>query len=190
MSYQSDPVAHSGQRNTRRPRVMIAGFFLHLVHWKVNTALDLLTYLVFSIPIGFGSGNLKPDCVAVAITSWFFHSHPRGAVGCVDPGGIIGEFEARIQHQGDTTEGLVIHVQIADHRLRVWAGSNRLGSWPLEEIEVERVTPFRFRIVVEGDEMMIIPNDPTGFAEATNAFVDARTHRFGLAARLRAVGEA
>lgn len=104
-------------------------------------------------------------------------------------GGIIGEFEARIQHQGDTTEGLAIHIQIADQRLRVWAGSNRLGSWPLEEVEVERMTPFRFRIVVEGDEMLITPNDPTGFAEATNAFVDVRTSRFGLADRLRAVGE-
>ena len=105
-------------------------------------------------------------------------------------GDIIADFEARIQHQGDTAQGLAIHIQIADQRLRVWAGSNRLGSWPLEEVEVERVTPFRFRIVVEGDEMIITPNDPTGFAEATNAFVDARAPRFGLADRLRALHEA
>lgn len=67
MSYHSDPVAHSGHRKTRRPRVMIAGFFLHLVHWKVNTALDLLTYLVFSVLIGPGVGNLKLDSAATGM---------------------------------------------------------------------------------------------------------------------------
>ena len=100
-------------------------------------------------------------------------------------GDTIGEFEARIQNQGDSDEGLPIHIQIKGERFRVWAGANRLGSWPLEEVEVERLTPFRFRVVVEGDPMIVIPDDPTGFAVATNAFIDARTPRFGLAARLR-----
>lgn len=36
MSYISEPVAQSGHRKTLRPRVMMAGFFRHLVHWNVN----------------------------------------------------------------------------------------------------------------------------------------------------------
>jgi hypothetical protein len=61
MSYHKEPVAHSGHRKTRRPRVIIAGFFLHLVHWKVNTALNLLTYLGFPVFIGVRGPILKPD---------------------------------------------------------------------------------------------------------------------------------
>ena len=73
--------------------------------------------------------------------------------------------------------------------MRIWAGSNRLGSWPLEDVAVERMTPFRFRVMVEGDPMIVSPDDPTGFAEATNAFVDVRTPRFGLAGRIRGFRE-
>lgn len=98
----------------------------------------------------------------------------------------IAEFEARIQNQGDPASGLPIHIQIENERLRIWAGPNRLGAWPLEEVTVERLTPFRFRVMVEGDPMIITPEDPTGFAEATGAFVDARVPRFGLADRIRA----
>ena len=59
MSYQSDPVAQSAQRKTRRPRVMIAGFFLHLVHWKVNT--ELLPTFASPFCIGPVTVNLKLD---------------------------------------------------------------------------------------------------------------------------------
>jgi len=78
-----------------------------------------------------------------------------------------------------------VHIQVRDQRFRVWAGSNRLGSWPLEQLLVERVTPFRFRVLIDGDAVIVTPDDPAAFAEATNAFVDARAHRFGLAERIR-----
>ncbi len=100
-------------------------------------------------------------------------------------GDIIGEFEARIQNQGDSARGLPIHIQIERGRIRIWAGANRLGSWPLEEVQIERLSPFRFRVVVEGDPMVVTPEDPTGFAEATNALIDLRPPRFGLADRIR-----
>jgi hypothetical protein len=51
------------------------------------------------------------------------------------------------------------------------------------------MTPFRFRVVVEGDPMIIAPEDPTGFADATDAFVDTRSSRFGLAERIRSSRE-
>jgi len=113
-----------------------------------------------------------------------------GAVRCGDRGDTIGEFEARIQNQGDTTLGLRVHIQIENQRLRMWAGANRLGSWPLEEVGIERLTPFRFRVVIEGDPMIVAPEDPTGFAAATNAFIDVRAPRFGLADRIRSDREA
>jgi hypothetical protein len=102
-------------------------------------------------------------------------------------GDTIGEFEARIQNQGDSYSGLPCHIQIENERLRIWAGANRLGSWPLAEVQVERLTPFRFRVVVEGDPIIVTPDDPTGFADATNAFVDVRAPRFGLADRIRSL---
>ena len=54
---------------------------------------------------------------------------------------------------------------------------------------MERLTPFRFRVVVEGDPMIVVPDDPTGFAAATKAFIDVRTTRFGLADRIRSQRE-
>ena len=38
--------------------------------------------------------------------------------------------------------------------------------------------------------MLVTPDDPTGFADATGAFVDVRTPRFGLANRIRSGPEA
>ena len=163
---------------------MIAGFFLHLVHWKVNTALGLLAYLAFNLSIGLVARFLKLDFDGrAAFRGWWLGS--EAAIECGDSGDTIGEFEARIQNQGDTTQGLPIHIQIENQRLRIWAGADRLGSWPLEEVAVERLTPFRFRVMVEGDPMIVVPEDPTGFASATNAFIDARAPRFGLASRIQ-----
>ena len=105
-------------------------------------------------------------------------------------GNAIAEFEARIQNQGDPSPGLPIHIQIENQRMRIWAGPSRLGSWPLEEVAVERLTPFRFRVTVDGDPMIVTPDDPTGFAAATGAFVDVRPARFGLADRIRTSREA
>ncbi len=102
----------------------------------------------------------------------------------------MAEFDARIQHPDDPAEGLRVLIQIDDDRMRVRAGKERLGSWLLGEIDVERVTPFRFRVTVEGEPMIVSPEDPAGFAEATGAFVDLRTARFGLADRLRRAQEA
>lgn len=184
MSYHNDPVAQSGQRKTRLPRVIIAGFFLHLVHWKVNTVLDLLTSLLPSV-IGREEVILKLDLGAHRAVQ----PAAAGTVGWDRLGDTIGEFEARIQNQGDSDQGLPIHIQIKSERFRIWAGPNRLGSWPLDEVAVERLTPFRFRVVVEGDPMIVVPDDPTGFAAATNAFVDVRTPRFGLADRIRSQRE-
>ncbi len=104
-------------------------------------------------------------------------------------GDTIAEFEARIQNLGDTTPGLRAHIQIENQHLRLWAGANRLGAWPLVEVSVERLTPFRFRVEAEGDAIIVAPDDPTGFADATNAFVDMRTSRFGLADRIRSYQE-
>lgn len=67
--------------------------------------------------------------------------------------------------------------------MRIWVGPNRMGSWPLGDVSVERMTPFRFRVVVEGAPMIVAPEDPTEFATATNAYIDARTSHFGLFSR-------
>ena len=115
----------------------------------------------------------------------------RGMVYCRlgEHGKAIADFEAQIQNQGDETSGLPVHIQIEDGRLRIRAGRTRLGSWPLSEISVERLTPFRFRMVAEGDQLIVTPDDPTGFAAASGAFIDAGSSRFGLADRIRALGE-
>ncbi len=99
------------------------------------------------------------------------------------------DFEARIQHPGDTAEGLRVVIQIDDGRFRVRSATERLGTWPLADVPVERLTPFRFRLVVDGEPLIVYPEDPTGFAEATQALVDLRTTRFGLAERLRRTEE-
>ena len=48
---------------------MIAGFFLHLVHWKVNTSLGLLAYLGFTVSIGPVALFLKLDFCCMALIS-------------------------------------------------------------------------------------------------------------------------
>jgi len=96
-----------------------------------------------------------------------------------------GAFAGQLQGESDHFPMPVV-VQVDDGRLRMWSGRKRLGSWPLPEVTAERVSPFRFRLVIENQRFSFNPEDPTGFSEAVGVVVDLRTGtRFGLAARLR-----
>lgn len=80
---------------------------------------------------------------------------------------------------------LSVHVSVNDDRIGLRSGAHWFGSWSLSEVTIERTTLFRFRLTVEGEEFLLVPEDPAGFSEATNAMIDLRApSRFGLAQRL------
>lgn len=88
--------------------------------------------------------------------------------------------------QGVGLEPSTVLIDIDDGRFRVAAGRRQLGSWPLEAINAERKSIYRFELVI-GDEMFdFTPDDPNDFARAVGAVVDLReaTGRFGLKARI------
>lgn len=77
-------------------------------------------------------------------------------------------------------------IQIDGDRCRFLAGKRRLGSYEMTKVSCERVSPFRFRLTVDTEELYFSPVDPTGFSNAIGAIVDLRAStRFGLAERLR-----
>ena len=97
------------------------------------------------------------------------------------------QYAGRLQ----TTDGDVVQVDFGLNggRVSLRSGRSHLGSWRDEEVEVERLTLFRFRVRVEGEEFILVPDDPTGFAQATKASVDLR-HRFGISDRLNGAPQA
>ena len=73
-----------------------------------------------------------------------------------------------------------------DGWLRVTSGTARLGSWKLDQITLERLSLYRFELTTrKRDRIIVYPDDPTGFAEATGATIDlTAVSRFGLGQRL------
>ena len=78
-------------------------------------------------------------------------------------------------------------MEIADDgRLRIVAGRRHVGSWPFEQVKVERTSIYRFVLELEDKELEFFPEDPSEFSEAAGAVVDLSLleGRFGLKARI------
>ena len=74
--------------------------------------------------------------------------------------------------------------------IRIWNEHKRVGAWPVEDVQCERVTVFRFQLTLDGIVHTFQPEDPGGFAESAGAIIDLRaTHRFGLGPRVKAAKE-
>ncbi len=86
-----------------------------------------------------------------------------------------------LTNNGDTA---VVQFRVDDESLAIRSGPRPIGSWHLADVSVERVSLFRFRLVIEGETFIAIPDDPTEFAVAVGAVVDLREGRYGLRARI------
>ena len=87
---------------------------------------------------------------------------------------------------GDTAQ---VVFKVDEGKLSIRSGRRPIGSWPLDEITFDRLSLFRFRMVVEDEAFLVVPDDATSFAEAVGADVDLRQNRFGLGARVRAASD-
>ena len=74
--------------------------------------------------------------------------------------------------------------------VRVWNEHKRVGAWPVKSVNCERVTVFRFQLILDEVLHTFQPEDPAGFADGIGAVIDLRpTSRFGLGARVKAAKE-
>jgi hypothetical protein len=74
--------------------------------------------------------------------------------------------------------------------VRVWNEHKRVGAWPVESVNCERVTVFRFQLTLDEVLHTFQPDDPAGFANGIGAVIDLRpASRFGLGARVKAAKE-
>ena len=89
--------------------------------------------------------------------------------------------------QGPGMDPTYVTVEIGDDgRLRIVAGRRRLGSWPLEQVNVERTSIYRFTLETEDKTFEFFPQDPSKFSDAAGAVIDLSEikGRFGLKARI------
>jgi len=101
----------------------------------------------------------------------------------------MSNFHGRLQ--GPALEPTYVTIEVADNRMRIVAGRRRMGSYPLDDVEVERTSIYRFSLTVDTDTLEFFPDEPSEFSEAVGAVIDLResTGRFGLKARIeKAVG--
>lgn len=98
-------------------------------------------------------------------------------------------FQGRLlTHRTGETSPASIHID--RQWVRIVAGPRRLGAWALDSIRCERVTVFRFRLVLDGQEYTFNPDDPSAFSDTIGAVIDLRPKsRFGLGERVRAARE-
>ena len=89
--------------------------------------------------------------------------------------------------QGSSMDPKFVTVEIGDDaRLRIVAGRRRMGTWPLNQVDTERTSIYRFTLRLEDEVFEFFPEDPVEFADAAGAVVNLSEikGRFGLRARL------
>ena len=102
-------------------------------------------------------------------------------------GGHVLRVSGRLETvDGDTA---LVDFKVDDEKLSIRSGRRPIGQWPIDQIAFDRLSLFRFRMVVEDEVFLVVPDDATSFAEAVGAGVDLRQNRFGLGARLRAASD-
>jgi hypothetical protein len=79
----------------------------------------------------------------------------------------MGTFSASLRAVGDVT-ALPATVEISEGRLTISAGSSEIGSWPLNEVSLQEI-PTGYRMVAEGDQILIELKDVTSFSTALAA---------------------
>ena len=91
-----------------------------------------------------------------------------------------------VSHAGGHASDVAVHVD--SEWARIFDDHNkRHGAWRLDDLHVERVTVFRFTMMLDGVTHTFTPDDPNAFAEAIGVVIDLRPKsRFGLGDRVRA----
>lgn len=79
----------------------------------------------------------------------------------------MGTFSASLRTVGDVTT-LPATIEISEGRLTISAGSSEIGSWTLDEISLQEI-PTGYRMVAEGDQILIELKDVTSFSTALAA---------------------
>jgi hypothetical protein len=74
----------------------------------------------------------------------------------------MGSFTASLRSIGDV-RALPATVELSEGRLSIVAGSTEIGSWSLDEINLEE-TPTGYRMAAEGDQILIELRDVESFA--------------------------
>ena len=90
----------------------------------------------------------------------------------------------------ETGSGYVATIAVDDDLVRIWNEHKRVGAWPLETVNCERVTVFRFQLTLDDVVHTFQPDDPGDFANSVRAIIDLRpTTRFGIGPRVKAAKE-
>ena len=76
----------------------------------------------------------------------------------------MGTFSASLRTVGDVTS-LPATIEISEGRLTIAAGSTEIGTWSLNEVSLEEI-PTGYRMVAEGDQILIELKDVTAFSAA------------------------
>lgn len=90
-------------------------------------------------------------------------------------------FAGNVAVSGDETAR--VRVVLSDQEVHVTVEGASIGSWPLSSLSVEPLGSGRFRLSIEGDSVIFLPEDPTSFGAAYAQRAPTAT----LAERVRAI---
>lgn len=93
----------------------------------------------------------------------------------------MGTFNASLRTIGDR-RGLPAVITLAEKQISILAGDQELGSWGLDEVQLEETGESVFRLEVDGDRILIDFEDAAGFRE-----ILASTSRMRSRAAVRGV---
>lgn len=89
-----------------------------------------------------------------------------------------------------TGDQYIAMIAVDGEMVRIWNDHKRVGAWPVEDVNCERVTVFRFQMTLDEVLHTFQPDDPAGFADSVGTVIDLRpTSRFGLGPRVQAAKE-
>jgi hypothetical protein len=81
----------------------------------------------------------------------------------------------------DLDSGITAVVQIVNDQLRLRTGRTDLGSWPIADVDINRVSPQEFQLVIGDDVINFQPTNPDFFASLQ--FVEAAHQTTGVKKR-------
>ena len=103
--------------------------------------------------------------------------------------GEVQNFKGQMFPHG-TDDHYTATIAVDGEWVRVWHEHKRVGAWPVENVNCERVTVFRFQLTLDEVLHTFQPEDPAGFADGIGAVIDLRPKsRFGLGPRVKAAKE-
>jgi|FLYL01.1.fsa_nt_gi hypothetical protein len=97
------------------------------------------------------------------------------------------DFSGQLRLPHEHGQGVRVHIDLTDDRIRITSGPVEIGDWPVAEVSVAAKED-GFHLMAEGEEVVVRTDDDPGFAVALGVRNAPPLLRRKISERLREMG--